>query len=132
MTIAMELFEVRIDETSNEQIIILREKHGQRLLPIVIGMFEAQSIHVKINNIPLPRPLTHDLLISVIEGLNARLVRVLINKLEENTFYARLFLRTDRGEIDLDSRPSDAIALAIRADVPIFCSEQVFEALSGE
>ena len=58
MTIAMELFEVRIDETSNEQIIILREKHGQRLLPIVIGMFEAQSIHVKINNIPLPRPLT--------------------------------------------------------------------------
>lgn len=128
----MELFEVRIDETSNEQIIILREKHGQRLLPIVIGMFEAQSIHVKINNIPLPRPLTHDLLISVIEGLNARLVRVLINKLEENTFYARLFLRTDRGEIDLDSRPSDAIALAIRADVPIFCSEQVFEALSGE
>lgn len=132
MTIAMELFEVRIDETSNEQIIILREKHGQRLLPIVIGMFEAQSIHVKINNIPLPRPLTHDLLISVIEGLNARLVRVLINKLEENTFYARLFLRTDQGEIDLDSRPSDAIALAIRADVPIFCSEQVFEALSGE
>ena len=69
MTIAMELFEVRIDETSNEQIIILREKHGQRLLPIVIGMFEAQSIHVKINNIPLPRPLTHDLLGNVIEAL---------------------------------------------------------------
>ncbi len=130
--VEMELFEIRIDETSSEQVIVLKEKEGQRLLPIVIGMFEAQSIHVKINNIQLPRPLTHDLLMRVIEALGARPLRIVVNNLEHNTFYARLVLQTqDGGEADVDSRPSDAIALALRAEVPIYVEEDVLAQLSA-
>ena len=129
--VEMELFEVRIDDTSAEQVIILKEKEGDRLLPIVIGMFEAQSIHVRINDISLPRPLTHDLLMGVIDSLDAKVVRILINDLEDNTFYARLFLQTNGTEVDVDSRPSDAIALALRAEVPIFVEEKVFSRLSS-
>jgi len=130
--VEMELFEVRIDETSNEQVIILKEKDGERFLPIVIGMFEAQSIHVRINNIQLPRPLTHDLLINVIRALGAHLVRIVVNNLENNTFYARLVFQGNNGEMDVDSRPSDAIALALRAEVPIYCEEHVLTQLSSE
>jgi len=128
--VEMELFEIRIDETSNEQVIILKEKDGGRLLPIVIGMFEAQSIHVKINDVQLPRPLTHDLLANVITQLGATLTRIVVNDLEDNTFYARLHLQTDSGEADVDSRPSDAIALALRVDAPIFCEEHVLTKLT--
>lgn len=130
--IEMELFEIRIDETSNEQVIVLREKTGDRLLPIVIGMFEAQSIHVKINNIQLPRPLTHDLLVNVIDALGTRIKRIVVNDLESNTFFARLVLETPEGDTEVDSRPSDAIALALRAEVPIFVEEMVFNKLAGE
>jgi len=115
MALEMELSEIRIDETSHEQVIVMKEKAGVRLLPIVIGMFEAQSIHVKINEIKLPRPLTHDLFLGI----------------RENTFYARLWLETSSGEVDVDARPSDAIALAIRAEAPIFCEEHVLDQLSS-
>lgn len=130
--VEMELVEIRIDETSSEQVIVLKEKQGQRFVPIVIGMFEAQSIHVKINNIQLPRPLTHDLLMGVIEALGAVPLRIVVNNLEHNTFYARLVLQTqDGGEVDVDSRPSDAIALALRAEVPIYVEEDVLAQLSA-
>jgi hypothetical protein len=129
--IEMELFEIRIDETSSEQVIVLKEMNGERLLPIVIGMFEAQSIHVKINNVQLPRPLTHDLLGRVIDALGGTLQRIVVNDLEQNTFYARLVLQSNNGEIEVDSRPSDAIALAIRSEVPIFVEEVVFDKLSS-
>ena len=129
--VEMELVEIRIDETSSEQVIVLKEKQGQRFVPIVIGMFEAQSIHVKINNIRLPRPLTHDLLMGVIEALGAVPLRIVVNNLEHNTFFARLVLRTRDGEeVDVDSRPSDAIALALRAEVPIYVEEDVLTQLS--
>ncbi len=130
MALEMELSEIRIDETSHEQVIVMKEKAGVRLLPIVIGMFEAQSIHVKINEIKLPRPLTHDLFLGTLEALNARLARIVVNDLRENTFYARLWLETSSGEVDVDARPSDAIALAIRAEAPIFCEEHVLDQLS--
>lgn len=128
--VEMELFEIRIDETNQEQVIVLREKEGERLLPILIGIFEAQAIHIKIHGERLPRPLTHDLLASVIEALGAELKLVLINKLQENTFYARLILERDGEDVEVDSRPSDAIALAIRVDAPLYVNEEVLEQVS--
>lgn len=123
--IEFELFEIRIDETMQEQIVVLRERNGERTLPIVIGFFEAQAIQIKVSNMELPRPLTHDLLASVIHALGAEVKHILVNKLEKNTFYARIVFGRNGDTIDIDSRPSDAIALAIRVGVPIFVEEEV-------
>lgn len=133
MMVEVELARVVISETSDSQIIVLREKDSERAFPIVIGIFEAAAIDRKLNDRTVPRPMTHDLLESVIRQLGAKLERVIVNDLRENTFYARLHLRKDSdGElVDVDSRPSDAIALAVRMDVPVFVEEQVFEKLGA-
>ena len=125
--IEMELFEIRIDETTQEQLIILKEISGERHLHIVIGLWEAQAIQIKISGYEVPRPLTHDLLNNLIFKMGGTLEKVLVNNLESNTFFARLFIRTENGLIDVDSRPSDAIALAVRAKAPIFVEEEVLE-----
>lgn len=125
--VEMELYEIRIDETRQEQVIVLKELDGEKLLPILIGIFEAQAIQIKISDLKLPRPLTHDLMVSVIDTLGAVVERILINDLRENTFFARIVFQMDGETLDVDARPSDAIALAVRLDVPIFVEESVLE-----
>ncbi len=124
------LYKIIMHENKHDQTIILKEKKGPRQLPIIIGVAEAAAIKMKVSNIKPPRPLTHDLLNNLIEHLGAHLEKIVIYKLEGNTFYARLILMRD-GEkpIELDARPSDSIALALRAKAPIFVDEEVFKKL---
>ena len=131
----MELFEIRIDESHwrQPQIIVLKEKKGDRTLPIVIGLFEAQAIYIKINNLPTVRPFSHDLMNDLITTMGGKLDRILVDELKSDTFYAKLFVTTDNGkELIVDSRPSDAIALAIRSGCPIFVNEEVLERINSE
>jgi len=128
--VRMELARVVISETSDQQVIVLREKEGERSFPIIIGIFEAVSIDRHIKNITIPRPLTHDLIENVIRGMGGELERIVVNDLQKNTFYARLHIRRDEGEVEVDSRPSDAIALAVRVGCPIFVEDSVLEKVS--
>lgn len=122
------LNKIKVDESRNEQVIVLRERDGKRMLPVVIGISEVNAIKLKLSGIKPPRPLTHDLLVSIIESLGARLIKVLIDKLENNTFYAKLYLSVNHSkEILIDARPSDSVALALRAGVPIFVAEEVLK-----
>jgi len=124
--VQMDVSKIRIDERRGEQVVVLKERGGQRILPIIIGISEVTAIKMKISGIQPPRPLTHDLLRSAITQLGATLERIVIDKLEFNTFFAKLVLRTKSGSVEeVDARPSDSIALALRADAPIFVSEEV-------
>lgn len=122
------LSKIKVDETRNEQVIVLKEKEGTRFLPVVIGIAEVNAIKLKLSGIKPPRPLTHDLLISVIEKLGAKFQKVVIDRLENNTFYAKLYLSVNSTkEILIDARPSDSVALALRGGVPIFVEEAVLQ-----
>jgi bifunctional DNase/RNase len=122
----MELNKIVIDEKRHDQLIVLKEKNGSRVLPIVIGLAEASAIKLKISGFNPPRPLTHDLMYATIENLNAAIEKVVIDKLEDNTFHAKLVLKTNSGENKvIDARPSDSIALAVRAGAPIFVEDEV-------
>jgi len=124
----MELNKIVIDEKRHDQLIVLKEKNGEKILPIVIGLPEASAIKLKISGFQPPRPLTHDLLFSAIENLEAKIDKVIIDKLEDNTFHAKLLIRTESGKIKvLDARPSDSIALAVRARAPIFVEDDVLK-----
>jgi bifunctional DNase/RNase len=124
--VEMELFRILMNEKRGEQMVVLREKKGKRTLPIIIGIPEASAIKLKISGIQTPRPMTHDLLKSVIEQLGASLKKVVIDKLQSNTFYAKLILNGIKGrDIIVDARPSDSIALALRTDCPIFASKEL-------
>jgi hypothetical protein len=124
--VEMELNKIVIDEKRHDQLIVLREKNGQRVLPIVIGLPEASAIKLKISGFNPPRPLTHDLLHSMVENLDAQIEKIIIDKLEENTFHAKLFIKSKSGEVKvIDARPSDSIALAVRAHAPIFVEEEI-------
>jgi bifunctional DNase/RNase len=126
--IEMELNKIVIDEKRHDQLIVLKEKDGNRILPIVIGLNEASAIKLKISGFNPPRPLTHDLLHSTIENLQANIEKVIIDKLEENTFHAKLVLKTASGDTKIiDARPSDSIALAVRAHVPIFVEDEIIK-----
>jgi hypothetical protein len=127
--VEMELNKIIIDEKRPDQIIVLKEKNGLRLMPIVIGYLEANAIKAKVSGIAPPRPLTHDLLFSVIEGLGVSVAKVMIDKLENNTFYAKLVLQPSGPAAAkvIDARPSDAIAMAVRAHAPIFVDEDVIK-----
>ncbi|HHT9121158.1 MAG TPA: bifunctional nuclease family protein [Candidatus Hypogeohydataceae bacterium YC41] len=125
--VQMELSRIMISETSDHQIIVLKEREGQRSFPIVIGLHEAWAIDRAVKGIPTPRPLTHDLVHNVIEGLGAGLAQIIINDLRNNTFYAKLVLQRDGGAVEVDSRPSDAIALAMQKNTPIFVAEKVLD-----
>ena len=128
MKVEAELYEIRNDETLNEHIVVLREKDGsKRLLPIVIGLFEAQSIELRVHGVQLPRPLTHDLLASVIQSLDGEVDHIYVSNLEGGTFFGRIYVRRGNDLIDIDSRPSDAIALAVRVGVPIFVEDALLE-----
>jgi len=125
----MQLSSIRMDEKRGEQLIILKEKDGEkRLLPIIIGPYEAEAIRMRVKGITPPRPLTHDLLRSTIKGLGAKLEGIIVDSLSEGIFFAKLMIVTQEGkEVKIDARPSDAIALALRANVPIFVAEEVID-----
>ncbi len=124
--VQVELSKIIIDEKRHDQVIVLKEVDGERFLPIVIGLPEATSIKMKISGFDPPRPLTHDLLKSVIESLGARLKFVVVDKLQFNTFHAKVVLEKEDGsEVWVDARPSDSIALALRVEAPIFVEEEV-------
>jgi bifunctional DNase/RNase len=126
--IQVELTRIIIDEKRQDQVIVLKEKKGERHIPIVIGFMEASSIKIKLSKVDVPRPMTHDLLADVIDQLGAKLQRVLIDKMVHNTYYAKLEIKTKEGEVKLiDARPSDSIAMAVRYKVPIFAADEVLE-----
>ena len=121
----MELKRIIINEVQDQQIIMLREIDGSRSFPIVIGIFEATSIDRRVKRIASPRPLTHDLLNNVIEHMGGEIQDIVISDLKEHTYYAKLRVRHEGELIEVDCRPSDAIALAVAARVPIYVNEDV-------
>ncbi|MFC1631313.1 bifunctional nuclease family protein [Candidatus Omnitrophota bacterium] len=126
--VEMKLIRILMDEKRGEQMVVLKESKGKRTLPIIIGIPEASAIKLKISGINPPRPMTHDLLRNTIEQLGATLKKIIVDKLENNTFYAKLVLSDSKGkEILVDARPSDSIALALRVECPIFASEELLK-----
>jgi bifunctional DNase/RNase len=116
-----------LEHKTQQNIVILREVDGDRILPIWIGPGEAQAIRRILSEEPFPRPLTHDLLHLVVEGLKARISRVVIADLRENTFYASVFVERESEVLSIDARPSDSIAVALRASAPIFVNEKLLQ-----
>jgi bifunctional DNase/RNase len=125
MAVLMELSRIFIREMTDMQIIELSEVDGDRTFPIVIGLPEAFAIERRLKGIEIPRPQTHDLLGAVIKDLGGKLSRIIINDLSEGTFFAKLIIEQDGREVEVDSRPSDAIALGVSEDVPIYVAEHV-------
>ena len=125
--IEVELAMIQIVETQEGQIIILREKGGTRYFPILIGIYEALAIDRRVKKLVPQRPLTHDLLGNVIKELSGTLERIYINDLRDNTFFAKLIISQDGKTIEVDSRPSDAIALAVRMKVPMYVEDTVMD-----
>ena len=125
--IEMNIKGLMVDPITNMPIIILRDSEGQKVLPIWVGVFEANAIALQIENIQTPRPMTHDLLRNIIQDLQASVDKIVVCDLKENTFYALIHLRTPAGPVAIDARPSDAIALALRARAPIFVEESVID-----
>jgi bifunctional DNase/RNase len=123
----MELMRIIINENSDQHIIFLKEVEGDRMFPIVIGIFEASSIDRRVKNQATQRPLTHDLLANTIELLGGELQDIYINELREHTYFAKLRIRHDAELVEVDSRPSDAIALAVTVDVPIYVAEDIID-----
>lgn len=118
---------IRVSLMNYQRVVILKEKSSDRYLPIWIGPAEADAIAVKLQDVSVPRPLTHDLLSSIISTLGATLSHIVVSDLLNDTFYAKLVLTTDGHTFEVDSRPSDAIALAVRARVPIYAEDAVLE-----
>ncbi|RPJ46902.1 MAG: bifunctional nuclease family protein [Candidatus Latescibacterota bacterium] len=116
-----------LDDRNKTPVVLLREREGTRVLPIWIGPSEANSIAMELAGKKFQRPLTHDLLKTVIEGLHGKVTKVLITELKESTFYARVLILQDNDVLGIDARPSDSIALALRAGSPIFVSESLFQ-----
>ncbi|WP_029629999.1 bifunctional nuclease family protein [Zavarzinella formosa] len=125
MPVQMELKRIIISEVHEQQIIVLREVEGTRSFPIVIGIFEATSIDRRVKSIVPPRPLTHDMIVNVVEQLGGEIQDILINDLQDHTYFARLRIRKDGELVEIDCRPSDAIAVAVTAKVPIWVAEEV-------
>ncbi|GMV97460.1 MAG: bifunctional nuclease family protein [Phycisphaerae bacterium] len=125
MEVRMDLARIVINDTSEQQIIVLKERGGTRQFPIVIGMSEAYAIDRRVKNTPTPRPLTHDLLANLIRELNAELEKIVVHDLREHTFFAKLVIRHNGSVVEVDSRPSDAIALGVASDTPIYVEESV-------
>ena len=125
--ILMEVKGLMMDPNSNVPIVILRSEEHSRILPIWIGIFEANAIALKLEGVEPPRPMTHDLLINLLGGVNCAITKIAISDLIDNTFFAQIFVKIDSEELIIDSRPSDAIALALRAAAPIYVAETVLD-----
>ena len=127
--VTMEIFGLALDENNKSPIIILKGEEGGRVLPIWIGAMEAMAISMALRKVPFPRPMTHDLLLNAIRSLGGTIARVEITDIEEGTFYAEIVVDAEGGTRRIDSRPSDAIALAVRAECPILAGEEVLDAV---
>jgi bifunctional DNase/RNase len=127
MQIEMTIKGLMVDPITNLPIIILRDKDGQRVLPIWVGVFEANAIALQIENVTTPRPMTHDLLRNVIHDLKAEIRKIVVSDLKENTFYALIHLEINGEPLAVDARPSDAIELALRARAPIYVEDRVID-----
>jgi bifunctional DNase/RNase len=123
----MVIYGVSFDLVGKQPIVLLKTADGNRFLPIWIGHPEAAAILMKLQNASTPRPMTHDLVTEILGQLNAEVVRITVTELRENTFFAQITVQQDGSEVEIDSRPSDAIALAIRSDAPIYAAESVIE-----
>jgi bifunctional DNase/RNase len=136
MLVEMVVESVRVNLQTYQRVVVLKEKASERYLPIWIGNNEADAIVIQLQNVPVPRPQTHDLLKSVIGELGAKVTRVIVTNLENDVFFARVNIDIDGRHVEIDSRPSDAIALAVRVQAPIFAEDGVLEkagvALDGE
>jgi bifunctional DNase/RNase len=127
MDIEVELSRIIIDEGSDQQVIVLKEKKGQRTLPIVIGIVEIMAIDRRLKGKMTLRPLTHDLVGNIIGALGAKIEKVVISDLKNHTYYATIHFKINGKTAEVDSRPSDAIAIAVASDVPLYVAEHVFE-----
>ena len=127
MLVEVTIDSVRVSLMSQHRIVVLKDAEATRYLPIWIGPFEADAITIELHRVEVARPLTHDLLKSTIEKLGAEVVQVVITELRNDTFYAEIGLRIDGRRMQIDSRPSDAIALAVRSRVPVYVAEDVME-----
>jgi bifunctional DNase/RNase len=134
MPVQMELSRIIISEINDQQVIYLREVEGNRTFPILIGIFEATSIDRRVKQQQSPRPLTHDLIVSVVESLGAELQDVVISELRDRTYYAKLRIRHEGELVEIDARPSDAIAVAVTCEpvLPIYVAEEVLDDVLGE
>ena len=130
MEMEAELSRIIINEMSDQQVIVLKERHGQRSFPIVIGIVEIFAIDRRLKGIKPARPMTHDLLANVIENLGAKIEKIVISDLRHHVFYATIHLSLNGRTVEIDSRPSDAIALGVASDAPIFVEDHVFEQAS--
>ncbi len=131
MEIEMTIKGLMIDPITNMPIVVLKDKEGDRVLPIWVGVFEANAIALQIENISTPRPMTHDLLRNILSEIEADVQRIVVCELKENTFYAMIYLDREGQTMAVDARPSDAIALALRTKAPIFVEDDVVESAKG-
>ncbi|MDD5038535.1 MAG: bifunctional nuclease family protein [Dehalococcoidales bacterium] len=125
--VEMTIDSIRVSLMNYQRVVILKEKAADRYLPIWIGPAEADAIAVKLQGVNVPRPLTHDLLRSIIDALGASVSSIVVSDLKNDTFYARVTLDVDGGQMEIDSRPSDALALAVRVEAPIYVEEAVLD-----
>lgn len=127
MDVRMDLARIIIRENDEQQIIILRERDGDRHFPILIGIFEATAIDRRVKSVKTPRPMTHDLMTNTVDALGCELEKIVIHDLLDHTFYAKLIIRQNGRLVEIDARPSDAIALQVASDAPLYVSERVLE-----
>ena len=127
MQVEMTIKGLMVDPITNTPIVLLRDQDGQRVVPIWVGIFEANAIALQIENVETPRPMTHDLLRNIIDNLNASVVKVVVSDVQDNTFFALIHLRVNDEIVTVDARPSDAIALALRTRAPILVEDKVIE-----
>jgi len=125
MEIEMKIRGLMVDPVTNTPIVILRDSSGNSILPIWVGVYEANAIALEIEKVSTPRPMTHDLIRNLLVGMEATVNKVVVSELKDETFYAVIWLERDGQAISIDSRPSDALALALRLDCPIYVEEQV-------
>lgn len=127
MEVEMKIRGLMMDPSTNTPIVVLKDAAGSAVLPIWVGIYEANAIALEIEKVQTPRPMTHDLLKNVFLGLNVRVQKVVVNELREDTFFALIWIERDGQMMSIDSRPSDALALALRVDCPIFVEDQVLK-----
>lgn len=123
----MKIRGLMMDPSTNTPIVVLKDAQGSAILPIWVGIYEANAIAIEIEKVQTPRPMTHDLLKNVLLGLNVRVQKVVVNELRDDTFFALIWVERDGQMMSIDSRPSDALALALRVDCPIFVEDQVLK-----
>ncbi len=125
MLIELKVKNLAFDLSKSGAMVFLEEMKGKRTLPIWIGIFEANAIALELRKISTARPMTHDLILNIIKGLEAEATKIVVTELKDNTFYATIHINTKEGDIEIDSRPSDAIAVALRVGTPIYVNEEV-------